>query len=188
VAGAKPARRPVAALVEAMGPPVARVPWSSKFAVQTIEILPVALGGAGGAVWLKPVHAESLRIGMRRGSKPAELVLQAIGWYSLEPVVVHSTSWRQEDGRVVLTYLVVVKPPTKLPPGSLAVLPVARTRLARGEAMAAPAAIDVEAVLEHALRHLAWLIREDAAVCAALGDWQAVLSGYEPEPFQALSG
>jgi len=102
-------------------------------------------------------------------------------------VVVHSTSWRHEDGRVILTYVAVVAPPDRLPPDSLVELPVARAELARGQAMAAPKAIGIEAVLEHALRHLSWLVKDDPAVMSSLAGWRELLAAYEPEPFRALA-
>jgi hypothetical protein len=58
--------------------------------------------------------------------------------------------------------------------------------LARGDATAPPGRIDVEQVLEHALRHLAWLVKDDPAVTAELASWAGVLESYEPEPFRAL--
>jgi hypothetical protein len=87
---------------------------------------------------------------------------------------------------VILTYIVVVEPPERLPSDSLVVVPVERADLARGEAMAPPRSIGVAAVLEHALRHLAWLVRDDPAIAAALQPWRGVLDDYQPEPFQAL--
>jgi hypothetical protein len=39
-------------------------------------------------------------------------------------------------------------------------------------------------VLEHAFRHLAWLVRDDAAVRDALPAWGSFLERYEPEPFR----
>jgi hypothetical protein len=41
-------------------------------------------------------------------------------------------------------------------------------------------------VIEHAFRHLAWLVADDAVVGDALVGWVAFLEGYEPEPFRAL--
>jgi hypothetical protein len=41
-------------------------------------------------------------------------------------------------------------------------------------------------VLEHAFRHLAWLVKDDEAVRAALPDWVAFLDTYAPEPFRAF--
>lgn len=169
-----------------MGPPVSTVAWSPQFVAQTLEILPVALV-AGRLVWMKPIHADSLRVGLSATSKPADVVLDVLKWYPLAPVVVHSTSWRHEEGRIILTYVAVVSPPSKLPPDSLVELPVHRAELARGEAMTAPKAIGVEAVLEHALRHLSWLVKDDPAVMEALAAWHRVLDDFQPEPFRSLA-
>ena len=168
-----------------MGPPVSSQPWSPEFVAQTLEVLPVSLIGAG-LVWMKPVHADSLRIGLSPKTRPADAVLDVLKWYPLQPLVIHSTSWRHEEGRVILTYIAAVLPPQDLPSDSLLVLPVGRTELARGEAMAAPQTIGVEAVLEHALRHLAWLLHDDRSVMETLGSWKPYLAGFQPEPFRAL--
>ena len=169
-----------------MGPPISTVAWSPELVAQTLEVLPVALR-PDGLVWMKPVHADSLRVGLPAAAKPGEVVLDVLKWYPLEPVVVHSTSWRHEEARVILTYVAVVTPPPQLPPDSLVEMRVARAELARGEAMAAPKAIGVEAVLEHALRHLSWLVKDDPAVTEALADWKIVLADFQPEPFRALA-
>lgn len=188
---AKPRRKPgrrawsIEPLIETMGPPVSSVVWSSSLVVQTLEILTVEL--VDGAIhWLKPLHADSLRVGLPKSDKPGDVVLGVMAWYPLTPRVAHSTSWRYEEGRVILTYIVVVEEPTHLAPDSLVAIPVARATIARGEAMAPPPAIGVAAVLEHALRHLAWLIKDDPAIAAALPDWLDVLGAYTPEPFRAL--
>jgi hypothetical protein len=172
-------------LVETMGPPISSLPWSPQFVAQTLEVLPVGLRD-GELFWMKPVHADSLRVGLPANGKPGDVVLDVLKWYPLTPMVVHSTSWRHEQGRIVLTYVAVVAPPGSLPQDSLVITPVHRAELARGEAMAAPARIGVEAVLEHALRHLAWLIRDDPAVRRALSGWESALADFEPEPFRSL--
>jgi hypothetical protein len=168
-----------------LGPPISDVPWSAEFALQSLEVLIVSLEGEA-PVWLKPVHADSLRVGLPASAKPGNVVLETLGWYDLKPRVVHSTSWRHEEGRVVLSYVAVVEPHAPLEPDTLERTPVARTELARGEATAPPTGIDVTQVIEHAFRHLSWLFRDDAAIAAALGDWAEVLDTYEPEPFRAL--
>lgn len=173
-------------LLETFGPPVSTVKWSPDLVAQTLEVLPVGLRN-GVLFWMKPLHADSLRVGLSLASKPADVVIEAMAWYPLEPLLVHSTSWRHEEGRVILTYVAVVKPPTALPVDSLIELPVRRAELARGEAMSAPPSIGVEAVLEHALRHLSWLIKDDPAVTRALPEWRDVLADFEPEPFRALA-
>lgn len=173
-------------LLETMGPPVSTTPWSPDFVAQTLEVLPVAHRDAG-LFWMKPMHADSLRVGLPVNSQPANVVLDVLKWYPLEPIVVHSTSWRQEASRIILTYVAVVKPPGQLPADSLVELPVGRAELARGGATSPPKAIGVDAVLEHALRHLSWLVRDDPAVMLELADWKEILAGFEPEPFRALA-
>jgi len=53
-------------------------------------------------------------------------------------------------------------------------------------ATSAHQSIGIDAVIEHALRHLAWLVRDDPAVMQELVSWQGALAGFEPEPFRAL--
>ena len=172
-------------IVERLGPPISRVAWSPDLVAQSLEILPVGLRD-GALFWLRPVHAQSLRVGISKSQQPSEVVLEVAAWYPFTALVVHSTSWRYEENRILLTYVVVVKLPHRLPPGSLEVVPLERSALARGSTKGPPEGITMEAVLEHAIRHLAWLSGDDPAVAAALADWAPVLRQYEPEPFRAL--
>ena len=105
----------------------------------------------------------------------------------LEPHLVHSTSWRHEDRRIILTYVAAIEPPGDMAADSLVAVPVRRAELARGDATSAPAVIAVDAVIEHALRHLSWLVRDDPAVMRALDGWKQTLADFEPEPFRALA-
>ena len=171
-------------LVE-LGPPVSEVPWSSEFALQSLEILMLARDDAR-AIWLKPVHAGSLQVGIPAGAKPGDVVIETLGWYGLVPRVVHSTSWRHDDGRLVLTYVAVVEPPETVPADALDAVEVLRTDLARGDATAPPRDIGVLQVIEHALRHLSWLVLDDPSIGTALSDWRPILDRYQPEPFRAL--
>ena len=168
-----------------LGPPISDVAWSPELSTQSLEVLILALEG-GSPVWLKPEHADSLRVGLPATAGPGDVVLETLGWYGLTARVAHSTSWRHEQGRVVLSYIAVVEPPSSLPPGTLVRTPVARADLARGDATAPPSEIGVAQVIEHALRHLAWLLRDDPAIAEALPDWAEVLDRYQPEPFRAL--
>ena len=66
-------------------------------------------------------------------------------------------------------------------------LPISRAELARSGAASAAKTIAAAQVLEHGLRHLAWLSREDQIVMAALSDeWKRALEDYVPEPFRNL--
>src|SRR5258708_7003208 len=143
---ARPGAGRLEALMATIGPPLSTTAWAAEFTAQTLEILPVFMRD-GAIFWLKPVHADSLRIGLSPKSNPGDEVIAAMKGYPLTPHVVHSTSWRHDEGRVTLTYVAVVQPPDQLPPHSLAMLPLGRAELARGEAIAAPRAIGVDALL-----------------------------------------
>jgi hypothetical protein len=70
----------------------------------------------------------------------------------------------------------------------LASVPIERAALARSAATSAPETIAYAQVLEHGLRHLAWLARDDPVVSAELSPtWHTILAGYVPEPFRGLS-
>jgi len=102
-----------------------------------------------------------------------------------EPLLVHSTSWRRARGGVILSF-VVVNAENQAP--DLAGIPIGRAELARSEATTAPKTIASNQVLEHGLRHLAWLANDDAVVKKTLSDdWKRVLGGYVPEPFRHMS-
>jgi hypothetical protein len=71
--------------------------------------------------------------------------------------------------------------------GEMASVPIHRAALARSEATAAPTDIAIEAVVEHGLRHLAWLVKDDPVVATELpAAWRPLLADYVPEPFRAL--
>ncbi len=119
-----------------------------------------------------------------RDRHPIDLVRAMASSALGPPTLVHSTSWRWERDAVVLSFLVVVEPERA---AGLQSRPVVRTGLARSTATEAPPVIGSGQVLEHALRHLAWLVEEDEAVGAALDEaWRQSLSGYVPEPFRQL--
>jgi hypothetical protein len=165
--------------------PLSEQPWSADFVMQAIEVLPVALE-PGGIVSLRPQHADSFIIAWPAQAKPEEVAAKALTALGFRPIVLHSTSWRHAGPEVVLTYLAVVSfvsvPESWLKTG------VKRTDLARGDATQPPPVIGVNQVLEHALRHLAWLVKEDTGIAAALPGWHDLLDGYVPEPFRAFAG
>ena len=59
-----------------------------------------------------PIHARPFGWGGRPTDSPAISISAAARSVRAPSAVVHSTSWRLEDARVVLTYIVVVEPPT----------------------------------------------------------------------------
>jgi hypothetical protein len=85
---------------------------------------------------------------------------------------------------VILSFVVVIDADLV---GEMESAPIGRADLARSAATAAPADIAHEQVIEHGLRHLAWLAVDDPVVAAELaGPWRTVLAGYIPEPFRNL--
>jgi hypothetical protein len=165
-------------------PPAAEPAWSEAVVAQTLEILFVSIGDHGPHL-LRPTDADSLRLVWSPSSHPGDLVLAAAERHGLTPLVVHSTSWRYDDGQLILTYVAVVERPGEQR-DDLVDEPIARTDLARGDALRAPTEIATAQVVEHALRHLSWLVRDDPAVGAALSRWRTVLDGYAPEAFRAF--
>jgi hypothetical protein len=99
-------------------------------------------------------------------------------------MIVHSTSWRRDRDAVILSFVVVID---RTLVGAMTTAPVERAALARSEASVAPRAIAPGQVLEHGLRHLAWLVQDDPAVAIELSPaWASALADYVPEPFRVL--
>jgi hypothetical protein len=132
-------------------------------------------GPCGAAPWL---------IELRTTDHPVEVVTRIVRDVIGEPMLVHSTSWRRDRDAVILSFVVVIDGALV---GSMASLPIERNELARGDATAAPREIATTQVVEHGLRHMAWLAHDDPAVAAELPiGWRTVLADYVPEPFRAL--
>ena len=169
-----------------LAPPLTDVAWSSAFVAQSLEALFVCLRD-DGAHHLRPVHAPTLRLGWGPDHEPGRIVVDTATRYGLSPLLVHSTSWRHEGDRLILTYVAAVAPPDEVT-AYLTEEPVIRADLARGDALGPPTDIGVAQVIEHAFRHLAWLVSDDAVVGETLAEWKAFLHSYEPEPFRAFGG
>lgn len=132
-------------------------------------------GPCGPAPWLVELGA---------GEHPVEVVERMVRQVLGPPRLVHSTSWRREREAVLLTFVVVVDP--ELAAG-FASVPLCRVELARSTTTAAPAAIAHAQVVEHGMRHLAWLVADDPIVAPTLSPrWRSALAGYVPEPFRNL--
>jgi hypothetical protein len=132
-------------------------------------------GPCGAAPWLLELGATD---------HPVEVVTRIVRDVIGEPLLVHSTSWRRDRDAVILSFVVVIDAALV---GSMVSLPIARSELARGDATAAPHDIASAQVVEHGLRHMAWLAQDDPVVAAELpAGWRAVLAGYVPEPFRNL--
>ena len=132
-------------------------------------------GPCGAAPWLIELGADD---------HPVDVVTRIVSEEVGVPLLVHSTSWRRDREAVILSFVAVID---RSLVGSMASLPIERAALARGEATAAPQGIATTQVVEHGLRHMAWLAEDDPTVAARLSpDWRTVLSNYVPEPFRNL--
>ena len=148
-----------------------------------LEVFVLALR-AGTIELTGPCGAAPWYIEKAAGDHPVDVVRRLVAGAIGEPELVHSTSWRQGEDGVILSFFVVIDPARI---GGMACAPVSRRELARSDATAAPAVIEAAQVLEHALRHLAWLARDDEVVQDRLADgWAHALAGYVPEPFRNL--
>lgn len=132
-----------------------------------------------------PHGVETVRSTWDPDLDPAESIVDAVARLGVSPIMVHSTSWRVVDREILLTFLVVIDPPRSLPETYEMDL-VTRAELARGHPTGPPLEIHVSQVVEHGLRHLAWLVAEDDSIHEALPDWASALASYAREPFRAF--
>jgi hypothetical protein len=145
------------------------------FVLRMKEGRPELAGPCGPDPWYIELDAQD---------DPVEVVSRLSRNLMGEPILVHSTSWRRARGAVVLSF-VVVNSEDQAP--DLAGVPISRAELARSDATSAATSIAAAQVLEHGLRHLAWLAREDPVVISVLNeDWKRVLADYRPEPFRNI--
>lgn len=132
-------------------------------------------GPCGAAPWIIELGATD---------HPIEVVDRRVRDVVGPPLLVHSTSWRRDRDAVILSFVVIVE--RELVTG-METRPIGRAELARSDATAAPRSIAMDAVVEHGLRHMAWLVEDDVVVADALDErFRAILSSYVPEPFRAL--
>lgn len=136
---------------------------------------------------ISPSDAPTLRFDWDEEVHPAEAIVDAVAEAGFAPFLVHATSWRIDHARLVLTFVVGVEigASSGTPPGFHDAV-IGRADLARGHALGPPTGIESMHVVEHGLRHLAWLVRDDSGIQAALPAWGAALERYEPEPFRAF--
>lgn len=132
-------------------------------------------GPCGAAPWL---------VELGQTDHPVEVVDRIVRDVVGVPRLVHSTSWRRARDAVILSFVVVIDGDLV---GDMSSEPIERADLARSEATAAPRSIAHQQVVEHGLRHMAWLVQDDPAVARELSPaWREALAAYVPEPFRAL--
>jgi len=141
--------------------------------------------GSAGLELTGPCGADAWYIESHDEDDPMEVVRRLSSNLMGPPLLVHSTSWRRGRGGVLLTFAVVIREDQA---SELVGVPVERSDLARNTATEAATRILPTQVIEHALRHMAWLAKEDEAVRSTLSaGWRKALEGYVPEPFQHLA-
>ena len=157
-------------------------PWSTEGPVQA-EVFVLRMD-SGVALLAGPCGPDPWYIEVGDDEDPVEVVARLSRKLMGEPLLVHSTSWRRARGSVILTFVVVNRDDQAL---VYAGIPIGRSALARNTATSAPVAIAYQQVLEHGLRHLAWLVKDDEVVRDTLSsEWKTLLAGYVPEPFRHL--
>ena len=157
-------------------------PWDIDGPVQA-EVYVIWLDGDHIA-WTGPCGPAPWLLELGAADHPLEVVDRIVRDTIGPPLLVHSTSWRRDRDAVILSFVVVIEPGLVADMESIR---VDRAELARSAATAAPRQIDHRQVIEHGLRHLAWLAVDDPVVRDTLSDeFRAVLAGYAPEPFRAL--
>jgi hypothetical protein len=158
-------------------------PWGTEGPVQA-EVFVVRMRD-GRLVLTGPCGPEPWYIESHDDDDPMEVVKRLSTNLMGPPLLVHSTSWRRGPGGVILSFLVVVGEDQAT---HLASVPIGRTALARNSATEAASVIATSHVVEHALRHVAWLAKDDEAVKAVLSPaWLSALTEYVPEPFRHLA-
>jgi hypothetical protein len=174
------ARQGAASLSPQPPPPVQ--PWAVEGPVQA-EVFVLRMR-AGRPELAGPCGPDPWYIEVAPEDDPVEVVSRLSRNLMGQPILVHSTSWRRARGAVVLSFVVVNADDQAT---QLVGVPISRTELARSGATSAAKTIASAQVLEHGLRHLAWLAREDQAVIDALSEeWKRVLAEYVPEPFRNI--
>ncbi len=123
------------------------------------------------------------------GEHPDDAALRLTGSDRTHVQALHSTSWRWERGRVMLTYAVVPDPRHDLPAQPLPSLGVA---ISDDPARPTPHGLHDHHVLAHAIRHLADLHTSDPIVRATADDapvtWAAICTAATDMPVDTREG
>lgn len=150
-----------------------------------LEIVPVSQR-AGVIYWVRPLGPSLWQIDFTFEEDPCRQIINLLARYSCSPLIVHSTSWRYEANRMILTYLAALPATHALNEGWICQA-ADGDFLARGSALEPPAEVDMRAIVNHALRHLAWLALDDPSIGAALRTpWIRALEAFLPAPFVCL--
>src|SRR5215210_3736380 len=97
-----------------------------------LEMLVVFLARGGFVEYLADDNSHALVFACSEGSHPHSLLLERVEKLGLQPLVVHSTSWRLNADQLVLTYVVAVRPSRQWPSSLQVRRPNTAERLIRG--------------------------------------------------------
>ena len=150
----------------------------------TISVEVVGLSERDGVL-----HYRVRREMLADGVHPDDLALGLAGLTLCTPgALLHSTSWRYENGTLVLTYAAL---PDAAPADQTRPVDVDAMVVSTSPLVPSPCAIDLDAVAAHACRHLALLLTTDPvtveAAAAAPAIW-ALIGKLPAGPAGALSG
>jgi len=160
------------------------------------EILLVTLESNQVAFLRRPLdgQAASWLVPHQPDMHPNDTVLQHVTAFfgevfEPEASIVHSTSWRydRQMGRLILTYLVVLPQRTWMcnwaATGRMRMERIGAIEKVQGDNLFPPQHMKRDAVLAHALDHLALLSRDDRGIQAVLTpEWMGILQTRLPKP------
>jgi hypothetical protein len=151
-----------------------------------LEILPLMLVNDDIQYW-HPKNAQALTISCIASQHPNEQVESVMKKLGFQPLLIHSTSWRFDQGVLTLTYLVLVNELTMPQQMNLKRSSIEPASIVHGTAIKAPKNIALKSVIYHAITHLSWLSMTDEPVKNQLSQaWKQALKKYIPEPFLQL--
>jgi len=160
------------------------------------EILPVTLESKQVAFLRRPLDSQrsSWMVPHQPGMHPNDTVLQHVAAFfgevfEPEASIVHSTSWRydRQRGQLILTYLVVLPQRAWMrlwaAAGRIHMERIGAIEKVQGDNLFPPQHMQRDAVLAHALDHLALLSRDDRGIQAVLvPEWMGILQKRLPQP------
>lgn len=174
-----------ASIMQSLLPPSSSVPRKTLYGYNArvfYEVFAVSANQEDGAVLLLPVW----HLLAKQGVLPNETVRHSVEEkLCVSPSVVHSTSWRYEDASFLLTYLTVL--PWQERFRSFSPQPIRDSVRVRGDHLYPPLHLSHEAVLTHALDHLALLLSRDESIALMIAPvWTSILETRLPAPAYAF--
>jgi hypothetical protein len=151
-----------------------------------LEVIPFVLY-QGSIRYLHPENQQSLVISCVASMHPSEQVEVYMKKLGIDAKIIHSTSWRFDQGVLTLTYIVILDALSLHQDHRLRISKIESASIVHGTATKAPKNIEIKSVIYHALTHLSWLSTTDKTIASQLSkEWMDQLKRYAPEPFLQL--